>query len=228
MTINNIGMHFKKRGDFEKALEFFVEGLRIKRLNKTTVISLVNSMNNVAEEYIYKKRFDEAEALLDEAMDLLNAQKVASKEGLALTYNTRGMLLEVKGQYRDSVTFYEKAVQIRRDTFPDDIGHFESLVQKSNVEYILGDYSAAMQSAQTALKMKNVVLLAMPYNMYMIKCLECIANIYEAEGNTNRYKKTMGRIESELLRLERIHVKYGNEKQLEQIQRKLLLINSKF
>lgn len=79
-TLNNIGLLMDQKGDTAKAFEYHLRGLDIKRKSKATVTSLIYSLSNVANAYNALERYSEAHVLLDEAIDLIRAQKVPMKD----------------------------------------------------------------------------------------------------------------------------------------------------
>ncbi|XP_045214891.2 uncharacterized protein LOC123564985 [Mercenaria mercenaria] len=111
---NRIGLLHDQRGDPKTALEFFKQGLEIKKKSKAAPISIVYSLSNVANGYNNMGMYKEAHELVDEAFAILQDQKMDMLDGFSLMYNTRGKIYSREGRLKQAAEAYGKTVEITR------------------------------------------------------------------------------------------------------------------
>ena len=168
-------------------------------------------MCNTAEEFVRLHDYDRANGYLDDVFNLLQRQEIPSKEGLAMMHQIRGRAFAGQNRFRRASECFQQSIAIRKEAFPEDIGHFECIVDKAVVEFKSGNLDNALELIEDAKKMKNHVFQTMPYTLHYLKCLECMADVYRCKVDDDRYQKTLWKMESELLRLEKVHVNLENE-----------------
>ena len=221
-TLNNLGLVYKELGEAEKALEYFIEGLKIKRLSKQPFVkSIVLSLNNIAAEHSRLQQFTEAHQKLDEALELLQGQEILSQESMGLLHDTRGKVFQAEKQFSKAAKQFEQAIKIRDKITPDGIVLVESLMHAATSYCSLEEYDKSLKYADRVLAMKEKACETMPQNTFINECLEVVAEVYRRTNNDQKYVSTLGKIESELLRLETVNMGESNDRKLQKIREQL-------
>ncbi|XP_053396229.1 nephrocystin-3-like isoform X2 [Mercenaria mercenaria] len=212
--LNNIGIMYYQKGDSHKALKFYEEGLEIKRKSAAPVTSLVNSLSNTANMYSETGNSKKAHVLLDEATELLNKEKVPCRDSTALIYDTKGKVYRREGAFKFAEDVFQKAVDVRKEISEENVVYLESLVHLANISKRQGNYVSCIKISNKALTIKEKAEIAMPQHPFIKECLECLAEVYKKTDDKVKYKETLEKLESELIRLETVHLDHGNEKDL--------------
>lgn len=225
---NNMGLMYDQKGEVEKAIEYFLKGLDIKKKNKAPDLSILASLNNVACVSCGLKRFGEAHKYLDEAEELVNRQKVTPGDPLAYMYNTRAKAYMGENKLNEARGIVEKAVEKRRSLSETNPQYLESLAQKAEICRRQKDYNACLKTIETATEVNKSVEKAMPKNEFFKDCLECLVKVSEDLKDETKYAEALGKLESELLRLEReIQVGEGSDAKLVKVRSALEDVKSK-
>ncbi|XP_053396231.1 uncharacterized protein LOC123550891 isoform X2 [Mercenaria mercenaria] len=219
--LNNIGIMYYQKGDSHKALKFYEEGLEIKRKSATPMISLVNSLSNTANMYSETGNSKKAHILLDEAMELLNKEKVPSRHATSLIYDTKGKVFRREGAFKFAEDMFQKATDVRKEISEVNIPYLESLVHLANINKRQGNYISCIKVSNKALTIKENAEIAMPQHPFIKECLECLAEVYRKTDDKDNYKKTLEQLESELIRLEKVHLDHGNERDLLKVRTRM-------
>ncbi|XP_072014981.1 uncharacterized protein [Amphiura filiformis] len=114
-TYNNISLCHQRLGDKEKALESSRMGLAIKRQYHGNSKEMMNSLNNVAINCsLVSGNHTEAIELLEEAL-ILQEQFGLDTSDAATLYTSMSFVLQRKGQLEEALSWYRKAVALRRE-----------------------------------------------------------------------------------------------------------------
>ncbi|XP_053396226.1 nephrocystin-3-like isoform X2 [Mercenaria mercenaria] len=212
--LNNIGIMYYLKGDSHKALKFYEEGLEIKRKSATPVISLVNSLSNTANMYSETGNSKKAHILLDEAIELLNKEKVPCRDAAALLCDTKGKVYRREGAFKFAEDMFQKAIDVRKEISDENVPYLESLVHLANINKRQGNYISCIRISNKALTIKEKAEIAMPQHPFIKECLECLVEVYKKTDDKDKCKETLEKLESELIRLEKVHLDHGNERDL--------------
>ena len=104
---NNISIAFYKTGDYEKAIEWQIEAIKIKEQLGDT-LSLATSLNNVGSFFIKLKKFGDANRYLSRSFKMMKSEnKIAGFSALNL-----GVCFKMTGQYDSAIYYDTKALGI--------------------------------------------------------------------------------------------------------------------
>ncbi|XP_045170434.2 uncharacterized protein LOC123532899 isoform X2 [Mercenaria mercenaria] len=222
---NNIGEMYEMMGDSKEALEYYTKGLEVKKRCKASVLMTVISLCSVAKMNIAMEQFSEAHSLLDEGFKRLNEEKLPPKEAVACACDMKGIVFKHEGLLHNAEEMFRKAADIRNEIAPNNIPYFESLVHLADIYRMQGKVVSSIKFAEKVLELRENAVASMPHTCIIVDSLECIADIYSSKGDMQRQKETLKKLQSELLRLERVFLSQRNERDLKEIRRKLQTLN---
>ncbi len=157
-TLNNIANVYGAISKSDKALEYYKRSQIIKeRLGDEA--SLNTNRLNIATIYINYNKFDTAQSYLDAA--LASTIKLGLKPDLAYIYNRLGYLNFQKGDYKNSIDFHQKALDISLELGDE----FQIAGEQLELAYAyteMKDHGLAIKYAKDALayaKKQNVVTM---------------------------------------------------------------------
>lgn len=226
-ALNNMGLLMDQKGDSAKAFEYHLRGLEIKRKSKATPTSVIISLSNVANAYKVLGRYREAHDLLDEAIDLIRAEKVPMKDIEALIYNTRGKVYATAGELQQAREAFERSIELSEECSLRGFLLMKRLVSLAEVQERQEDYVACVKTAKEAMLNKDEAILRLPHNTITIECLQCLTKVYQATDNRLCYVQALYEIETECLRLERVCHEQNNPEKLDKISDTLQDIRQK-
>lgn len=225
-TLNNIGLLYDQKGDVKQALMYFLKGLEIKKKSKAPDLSLVSSLNNIASLYCGIGKTEEAHKMIDEAEEILNRQKIRPGDPLAYMYENRGHAYMKEGKLTEARECIEIAVNDRRYISPNHPTYLESLAHMAEVCRLQKDYCACQKTVKKALKVHETAVISMPQHLFLKECLQTLVKLHEEIGDDEKCKSALGKLESELMRLER-EIGELNEPKLHKIRTALEDVRSK-
>jgi tetratricopeptide (TPR) repeat protein len=225
--LNDIGIMYYQKGDWHKALKYYEAGLDIKRKNQTPVRSLVNSLSNTANMYSETGDSTKAIQLLNEALAILNKEKLSPRASFALIYDTLGKVNRQDENLTAAEDMFQKALDIREEISIEHVTYLESLVHLASIHKLQKRYKSCIQVSNKALRIKETIEKAMPQNPFAKECLECLAEVYKLLGSDDKYIETLEKLESELIRLERVYMEHGNGRDLLKVRKKMQIIKER-
>lgn len=214
---NRIGLFYDQRGDPLKGLEYFKQGLEIKRNSNAAPISIVYSLSNVANSLNTLDRFEEAHGFVDEAFKILNSQDLYMLDGFSLMHNTRGKIYARQGNWVKAAEAFDQTVEITRLVEQSSYIFMKRLVNLAEMLEKCGRYRPCLKVANEAIALKNETAKALPHNFIAIECLECMARVYNLLGERKKYVKSLFKMETECFRLERVCTDQYNERELDRL-----------
>ena len=107
IALNGMGNALINTEKYDKALVYFKRALEIEK-SIDNIKGQEYEYANIGEVYLYKKQYDSARFYFNRSLDL--AIKNPRKEGIAIKYNLLGLLSQKEGDYKQSTTFYKKAI----------------------------------------------------------------------------------------------------------------------
>lgn len=217
-ALNRIGLLHEQRGDIGTALEFFQQGLDIKKQSKAAPISVVYSLSNVANGYKALGMYAKAHALVDEAFEILHKQKIPMLDGLSLMYNTRGKIYAMEGMWKEASEAFGKTVEITRKIEQTSYIYMKRLLNLAEMEEKGRHFTVALTLAQEALQLKEVTTRTLPHNFIVTECLQCISRIYKSKGDLDNYRQTLYMIDGECTRLAQVASESGNHQDLQRLR----------
>jgi tetratricopeptide (TPR) repeat protein len=103
---NNIGEVNKRLGEYEKALDYLLLSMKIKKNDSTKAITLYN----IGELYIATRRFDEAMKYLNESLSL--ALRENDERVIAYDYWSIARIRSKEGKFREALSYFKQAEEI--------------------------------------------------------------------------------------------------------------------
>jgi tetratricopeptide (TPR) repeat protein len=146
--LNNIGLIYKIKGDYDNALKYYREALHIdKQLEKLSGEAVI--LSNIGMIYHAKGDYDNALQHLRDALQI--DEKLGDLQGKAVRLNNIGLIYNAQGDYEKAMQHYKEVLHIieqfgelrRKATILNNIG----LIYDAK-----GEYDNAMQQYQEALQ----------------------------------------------------------------------------
>ena len=173
----------KQLGEYEKALEYYNEFVKIKeKQSPRPDLELAMAYNNIGE--VYDRMDDDQKALssYEKALIVFEQSLPPTHRHLTASYNNIGLLYHRMNDYGKALSSYEKALAIQQQSLPST--HPELAATYNNigmVYYRMIDYQKALSFHEKALKVRQESLppthsdLALSYNN--------IGNVYNSMGD---------------------------------------------
>ena len=178
MAYFNIGLIYDNEGNYEKALEFYGNSLKIN-LEIGYKKGTADSYNNIGGIYANQGNHEKAQEFYEKS--LIIYEKIGYKKGMSDSYNNIGGIYISHGSYKKAQEFYEKSLII-----DEEIGNIEGMGASYNnigLTYnYQGNYEKALDFYEKSIKIceekNNKLLLGLLYNN--------IGLIYNYQGNYER------------------------------------------
>ncbi len=225
----NIGISFYGIGEYNRALEYFEKSKEIKLKYKLPWTAMVDL--NIAKAYEKLSRFNEAEKLFKESIDLLISEYGKDYYRLPEVYFGYSQFLYDSGRHNEALEILNKALSICLK----DYGEKHSLTSLSYK--LIGDFYKNQSDYNTALKnyQRSLISIAGDFNdpdiftnpsidssLYDIRLLDNLKSKAEAlellsGGQANKEMKTgtlnmsLGTIDLALQLIDRIRNNYNTE-----------------
>ena len=194
LSLGMIGQIYFDYGNYDKAAEYFMSEKNLKQtfLGKSNP-SYAVSLNNLSSAYQYLGKYEEAEQLLLEAIEIKNAANIKDTI-LAKSYHNLGKLYHSIGMYGKSEENYIKALDIKKEMCG------ESHPLYANTLYNLGLLYKSYGNFQNA--EKN---LQQSYNIYrkyndknLMRQVELqLAMVYNEQNKAKEFSEIMSKYKSD-------------------------------
>ncbi|CAF1222864.1 unnamed protein product [Adineta steineri] len=183
-----LGLVHYNQGDYEKAVWYYEQGLKIRqKILPSNHPDVASSYNNISSVYEKTGEYSKALASHEKAREILEKALPSNHPLLATSYNNIGMVYNNMGEYSKALSFCEKALEIREKTL---LSNHPDLAQLYNniglLYYNMKDYSKALSFYEKAREIFEKTLpsnhphLAISYNN--------IAGVYD---NMKEYSKAL-------------------------------------
>lgn len=194
-----------------------MKALEIKKETKASKLSIISSISNAANANNYLERFDEAHALLDEALGIIEKEEMMflMLESRALINNTRGKIFLKEGKLNEALGAFKECVKLSEDTLPNNYLFMKRLVSLGKVQAKLGYFERSLKTLLRAEEMKNDSIKQLPHNEIVTECLDNLSTVYDNMQNHSKLKETLLALEQECLRLERVCFQQQNLQKLD-------------
>jgi tetratricopeptide (TPR) repeat protein/class 3 adenylate cyclase len=144
---NSLGIHFGRKGNYEKAIEYYEKDLEIsKRLRDEKGIS--RAVGNIG--VIYKDQGDYNKALKYIEKQLQISEKLDFNIGITSAAGNMGSLYSSKGNYGKAMECYKKSLKISKQ-FGDKNVIPTIISNIGNLYYFQGNYEKAVELNEKAL-----------------------------------------------------------------------------
>ena len=222
--LNNLGIMYEQMGNVDKARQYFVEGLAKKKSAKAEPVTIVNSLSNVARLNADLGNFDKAEALLNEAQELLREKNVNNVSAFGLIHNSFGKVLLKKQDFRNAVVHLKESIKIKKTTMQSESNPFfvNPLILMARGYIGRENYGAAIHKLNQALSLKDALVEKAPHNDLVYQCYEEMHRVHEILKNQRLISETTTSMGTELFRLIQYFENEGNVTKAEQFRQKLV------
>ena len=225
---NNLGLLYENMGEYDKALEYYEKGLKVKVDTKAPVASRLISVCNVAMQYMQQGNLEKAYNLLVDAENELKTHGQASTFIESFIKDCLAQVLIEQGKYHEALGVIYSAILIRRIATPNNLTLTESLYHRANAYRGLKNYKSAKTVLNRALKTSDPCIKQMPRTMIMLKCYKMMMDISIDECNSDEAAGFYVKSKQELIRILGLYQKYGCPKIEKQLQEQLINIEQKW
>ena len=145
--LNNIGLIYDARGEYDSALEYYTQALDI--LEKLGDLKKKASvLNNIGLIYDYRGEYDSALEYYTQALDI--DEKLENLNGKATRLNNVGLIYKNRGEYDSALEYYTQALDI-----DEKLGNLNGKATRLNniglIYYNRGEYDSALEYYTQAL-----------------------------------------------------------------------------
>ena len=165
--------------------------------------------------------YSKANELLKEAMQKIDEEDPPHRGAESLTYYTLGKVRLSQGNCDEASELLEKAAEMYRRICENGPPHVETLMHLAKAQQKHGKNEIAVRLSEKILSVSETINKAIPTNTFISKTLEVLIEAYSNIGESERKKCTLERLQSELMRLERIHMASCNTTRVNEITKRL-------
>ena len=153
LTLGMIGQIYFDNGNFDKAAEYFLTEKNLKNtFLGSSNPSYAVSLNNLSSAYQYLGKFDEAEKLLIEAVEIKNSTNIKDTI-LAKSYHNLGKIYHSTGLFGKSEENYLKALTIKKEVCGEEHPLYANTLYNLGLLYkSYGNFENAEDNLINALK----------------------------------------------------------------------------
>lgn len=174
-AINLIGFYFKSIGEYEKAVNYYMESLDIseKLDNKKGISMTVNSLGN-----LYSEKGDFAKAQFFYKQGLKIDQEIGDQEGIARSYINIGQIFTQQGNGVVAIEYFLKSLKLQEE-LDDKYGKGLCYVNIGEVYQNQGQSESALENYQKGLVMFDSI----EYDFGSAVCYTNIGNVCKEMGD---------------------------------------------
>ncbi|KAA3615343.1 MAG: CHAT domain-containing protein, partial [Calditrichaeota bacterium] len=150
-TLNNISQIYDAKGDYETALKYLQQSLKIRQQigDKSGEGTTLNNLSQ-----IYKARGDYDTALKYLQQSLKITQQIGDKSGEGTTLNNLSQIYKARGDYDTALKYLQQSLKIKQQ-IGDKSGEGTTLNNLSQIYKARGDYDTALKYLQQSLKIQQ-------------------------------------------------------------------------
>jgi tetratricopeptide (TPR) repeat protein len=197
---NEFGVYQDNLAQYEKAIQFYKESLRIgeKTIGKEHP-DYATYLNNLASIYQSQGKYDEAFKKYEESIAIIAKTVSKNHPSYAIRLNNLGETYRLQGKYDKAIEKFEEALRIGEKTIGKEHPDYATRLNNLAVVYdSQSRYDEAIEKHQQALKIRELIL-GKSHPDYA-QSLNNLANVYENQG---KYKKALELYKDALEILER-------------------------
>lgn len=150
---NNLGAIYSDNGDYQTALNYYLEVFDITEQIKDTSFMLL-ALRNIAHIYERRNQIEESKSTLNRALEIAEQAADTNPLSLSALYNLLGGLSAEEGQYEASIGHLVKALNYTPSGTPEEIN---LILNMANNYYELGDYKKMLQVIDQAQQLNEQV-----------------------------------------------------------------------
>ncbi len=152
-TLNNISQIYQARGDYDTALKYLEQSLKIRREIGDRAGEGV-TLNNMATAAHARGDYDTALKFLEQ--DLKIGREIGDRAGEGTTLSNIGQIYKARGDYDTALKYLEQSLKIRRE-IGDRAGEGTTLNNISQIYDARGDYDTALKYLEQSLKIRREI-----------------------------------------------------------------------
>jgi len=187
--LNNLGLAYKSKGEYDKAISYHEKALEINLIttgeNNPDTASIYN---NLGSAYNSKGKYDKAIDYYKKALEIVLKTIGENNPITATPYNNIGLAYHSKKEYDKAIDYYKKALEINLKTIgennPNTATHCNNLGGAYNSK---GDYDKAIEYYKKALEI-NLKTLGENHPNTATHC----NNLGGAYNSKGEYDKAIG------------------------------------
>ncbi|NEP56639.1 MAG: tetratricopeptide repeat protein [Symploca sp. SIO2G7] len=142
---------------------------------------LASNLNNLAELYYYQGRYNEAEHLYEQVIEINKRSLPEYHPDLAINLSNLAQLYSSQGRYSEAEPLYIQAIQINKRSLSEDHPYLANSLNKlAQLYYSQGRYSKAEPLYQQAIQINKRSLPE--YHPYLANSLNKLAQLYYSQG----------------------------------------------
>ncbi|CAF1250118.1 unnamed protein product [Adineta steineri] len=192
---NQLGYVKDNQGDYEKAIWYYEQALKIQEKSLPLNYShLGTTYNNVGTVYKNMKEYTKALSFYENALEIDQKTLPSEHPHLATSYNNIALVYDNIRHYPKALSFYEKILEILQKTLPSNHPDFAQSYNNIGTVYRnMRECSKAFSFYEKALEFQEKILP--PNHPHLATSYNNIALIYENMGEYSRtlsyYKKAL-------------------------------------
>jgi CHAT domain-containing protein/Tfp pilus assembly protein PilF len=153
VVLNNLGVCYLKKGDSQRAEQFFAQSLAIReKILGPDHLMVATTLGNLAQAYQTRADFSRAEPLLSRALAIREKALGPDHQLVAAVLLNLGVCAEAKGNYAQAESIFNRALSICEKSFgPDRPEVAAVLYLLAQLDQTRGDYDRTGKYLQRAL-----------------------------------------------------------------------------
>lgn len=112
-TLNNIGLIYKKKGNYNKAIDYYLQSLNIReKVNDTS--GVISSLNNISTIYLEMGEDEKAKEVINRCLKVVDLHE--DTRSAAIAFNNLGMVYERQKKIRKAIKAFKQSIQLFKKT----------------------------------------------------------------------------------------------------------------
>lgn len=219
-SLNNLGIIYRRQGNYDEAIKHFEEGLRLKQLSGDEQ-GIANSLLNLGNVHQDRNAFDESIDFFQRSYD--HAKKINFVQGEARALTNIGTSLKLKGNLKESLSQYKEALSAWNQTdlfvgtsntlnnlailhaemgmYPEGLDYCEKAFQLSSAfDYKYGTLVSKINEGHIRSKLNDCKRAITSYSVglemaretgYVAEIRDAAEGLYECYSKTGEFKKSL-------------------------------------
>ena len=118
VALNNIGLIYDDKADYNKALKYYMESLALVEDTEKGKWQMGSTLNNIALIYQIQKKYDEALEFHNRSLAI--KKEINNQKGIGSSLHNIGLVYKLKGELEKSLEYYSLALKVRRENNDDN------------------------------------------------------------------------------------------------------------
>ncbi len=181
-AVCNLGYAYWELGDLDRAKNYLVEGINIKRgLSETHDVSYSTALRTLGQVLQYQGSFDQARIFLQESVNVIEINFGKNNHDYVVALGELANFLNVTGSYSDAYNLYLQAHQISTLIHDENTPEYaEVCASLGRISTKNGEFVEAEKYLQTSIEIYKD--LGEEYVVEYAEALESLGVLFEVEG----------------------------------------------